>query len=175
MSPVDVMTSTSSRYYPELFHSEFRDSEAGKLDNIDIFRKVKFSTHRSLSSLTSQLSRKYLSEERKKQHNQMKLKEISKLEYDWNGNKAEPFSEDLINKANVIFHEMERQPKIFPTARHSIQFEYENEFEDYLEFEIFADVVEVYCEKNGEEYEYKIPLNTRKINKVVHDFYGTEN
>lgn len=31
------------------------------------------------------------------------------------------------------------EPDVFPTARDSIQLEYENSSEDYLEFEVFPD------------------------------------
>lgn len=66
------------------------------------------------------------------------LDEISKLEQNWNQYDADPFSKELIDKVKNIIKNLKYQPDyIFPTARNSIQLEYYNKNNDYLEFEIF--------------------------------------
>lgn len=66
-----------------------------------------------------------------------RLAEISALKDDWNGNGAAQFSEKIIRTMRGIVDGLKIQPSIFPTARESIQFEYENDSGDYLEFELF--------------------------------------
>ena len=73
----------------------------------------------------------------KKLKNFDKLQEISKLEYGWNGNDAEPFSDHLITAVRELIMFLEPQPSIFPTACESIQIEYHKDNGDYLEFEIY--------------------------------------
>lgn len=75
----------------------------------------------------------------KKEDARNRLKEISYLKYDWNGYQAQPFQSRLIKKCKRILQELNHVPQIFPTARNSIQFEYELEDGSYLEFEIYLD------------------------------------
>ena len=72
------------------------------------------------------------------------LDEISKLEDNWNGNGASKFSSELIDKCNCILSKLHEDPKIFPTACGSVQFEFEDENGNYLEFEIYEDKVEIF-------------------------------
>lgn len=71
--------------------------------------------------------------------NYWKLDEISKLKDDWNKNGAKGFSEEIIDNMKKILLDLYFQPEIYPTANESIQFEYENNRGDYLEFELFED------------------------------------
>jgi len=66
-----------------------------------------------------------------------KLDEIALLPDNWNNNGASSFSERIIERMRFIVSQLKIQPSIFPTARNSIQFEYENTKGDYLEFELF--------------------------------------
>lgn len=130
MNTFDAMSSTPNKYYPVFPNFAVGSSEAETLENSGTLREVELLYPKRLSSLSSRLNPTYLSDARKKQINRIKLNEISNLEFDWNENGVEPFSKELISITNAIFNDMERQPKIFPTARHSIQFEYENEYDD---------------------------------------------
>ena len=66
-----------------------------------------------------------------------KIQDISELKDDWNGNGASAFKDTLIQKMKYLILRLNVQPEIFPTARGSIQFEYEKETGEYLEFELF--------------------------------------
>jgi hypothetical protein len=95
---------------------------------------------------------------------------ISAFEKNWNGYNANCFSNEIICKAKVIVKTLKYKPELYPTGRDSIQieFEYDN---NYLEFEIFDDRIEVYREKDlipikNEEIELS------KINEEVEDFYS---
>ncbi len=83
------------------------------------------------------------------------LDEIAALKYNWNENGAEPFPYDLIYKCRKILDALSKEPFISPTACGSIQFEYEKDDDDYLEFEIFNDKIKVYSSTvEGGEKEY---------------------
>lgn len=73
-----------------------------------------------------------------------KLNEIAKLENNWNNNGANSISAKLIEKCREIVMQLAAEPFICPTACGSIQFEYEKENGDYLEFEIYEDRIEVF-------------------------------
>lgn len=68
---------------------------------------------------------------------------ISKLEYNWNENGADPIPKKVIDLSKEIIMILDVQPEIFCTANDSIQFEYTKENGDYLEFEIFEDKINV--------------------------------
>ena len=101
-----------------------------------------------------------------------RLEEIKRLEYNWNGYEAEPFSPAFVNRVETIVRGLSKQPKIYPTAQSSIQLEYKNENGDYLEFEIFKNGIinQFLLKKDGESKTHKrIPKNT--LNKVIESFY----
>jgi hypothetical protein len=88
----------------------------------------------------------------KQRLNKERIISYSKLSENWNGNGAKAISKEVVEKAlNLLdIHMIDRQPEIFPTARNSIQFEYED-VDNYLEIEIFQDSYVVY--KNYNEIE----------------------
>lgn len=100
-----------------------------------------------------------------------KLDEISLLSYNWNNNGANAFSPALIGKMRDIINRISVQPAIFPTARDSIQFEYENENGDYLEFELFEDgnLKKFFFGSNGESITEYIAVE--EIERNVSEFY----
>ncbi|MBR6788249.1 MAG: hypothetical protein IKM44_00365 [Clostridia bacterium] len=101
-----------------------------------------------------------------------RLEEIKRLEYNWNGYEAEPFSAAFITRVETIVRGLLKQPKIYPTAQSSIQLEYKNENGDYLEFEIFRNGIinQFLLKKDGESETHKrIPKNT--LNRVIESFY----
>ena len=82
--------------------------------------------------------------------------EIAALGENWNGYDAEPFELSFIAYCRTIFSQLISEPEVFPTARNSIQFEFEND-EVYLEFEVFSDCVDIFVMKNGKsEKDYQI-------------------
>lgn len=100
-----------------------------------------------------------------------KIKAISKLEKNWNGNGADRFSKKLIKLSYKIIDNLETQPNIFPTARDSIQLEYENSSKDYLEFEIFEDKIKMFsCKNDGSEETTKY-IDSSQLNNIISKFY----
>ena len=103
------------------------------------------------------------------------LNDIAKLEDNWNNNGANSFSTKLIEKCRGIAMQLAAEPFICPTACGSIQFEYEKENGDYLEFEIYEDRIEVFLDTtSGGEQEFNLSgiSATDKMKQMVVDFYG---
>lgn len=103
------------------------------------------------------------------------LEYISHLEQDWNENGAQAFSKDLIEKCRRILFELSAEPSIFPTACNSIQFEYEKDSGEYLEFEIYSDHIKFfYIDSSGKENTgiFDLTSQIQQIKKMVIDFYG---
>lgn len=100
------------------------------------------------------------------------LHQISELEDNWDNEGAQSFEKDLIKKVVHLVETIRFQPQIFPTARDSIQLEYDKKNGDYLEFEIFKNSAKMFfCSHGGEHYEKDIDITL--IGKMVADFYGT--
>ena len=68
-----------------------------------------------------------------------RLEQIGNLPDGWNDSEARSFPSEFLLYVRGILSSLEIDPDIFPTARGSIQLEYNNNSGDYLEFEIFAD------------------------------------
>ena len=159
-------------YQPHFFnHPRTSASESTSATFNSITRRVNLLTYK-LSSVDTCFNQTFLIEETKKQANINRLQDIATLKYNWNGNGADIFSSTLINKSIFILNDIVRQPKIFPTARNSIQFEFEKPNGDYLEFEIYEDHVSIYIERDTGEEEYDIPHNSNVINRIINKFYG---
>jgi len=110
-----------------------------------------------------------------KAQNLARLDQIATLNDDWNGYNANPFSKELVEKCKGIINALELQPKIFPTGRQSIQFQYELEDRSYLEFEIFEKKIlclevpkRIYS--NARTFEFPISEIT-KVKEIVNEFY----
>src|SRR5699024_3614962 len=128
------------------------------------------------NSSTSKLRSDYYTEiieEQMKMSNVNKVKSFLNLEQNWNDKDALPFTPDLVFKTIQLLLAMDKQPEIFPTSRESIQFEYEKNNGDYLEFEIFQDGIHMFFMNDYDtELEKELAINnTKKINKIVSDFY----
>lgn len=93
------------------------------------------------------------------------LTEYENLEYDWNGNYAEPFSPEVIKNSRDFLDLVKDYVEVisvFPTAIKAIQFEYEvNGI--YCEIEIYSDHFETYT----------VVKNTKETEK--YGFFGVEN
>lgn len=109
--------------------------------------------------------------------NILRLDEIKNLPNDWNGYGASTFSLSLIEKCKEIVNTLSYQPKIYPTGRKSIQFQYELEDKSYLEFEIFENMVMCLCVPKrvyANTITKKITSSEQEnIKKIVDKFYGS--
>jgi hypothetical protein len=102
------------------------------------------------------------------EENQKKISQLRSLLHNWNGYGAKPFSTILLDKIETLLPNLTVQPKIFPTGRESIQFEFEKTNGDYLEFEIFEDSINYLLIRDGIEIEET--LKESEINKLIKDF-----
>lgn len=105
-----------------------------------------------------------------------RLDEIAALEYDWDGYGAKRFSNKLIEKCKNILYTLSIRPKIYPTGRQSIQFQYELEDRSYLEFEIF-ETKTVCLLVPKRKYSNAVTkcfseFEIDKIKEIVNNFYG---
>lgn len=103
-----------------------------------------------------------------------RLQEIANLNDDWNGNGAEHFSTVIIDKTKDIVCGLTLQPEIFPTAKDTIQLEYDGKNDSYLEFEVGnTDKASVFSiDSNGRELNFVVDLSADSLNKVISEFYG---
>lgn len=108
----------------------------------------------------------------KKVDNLNKLNSFKNFEPNWNGYKADSFNVELIDRVwNIInLPSLKFQPDIFPTARQSIQFEYEKSNGNYLEFEIFQNRITGFSIIADEETEFK-NLSESEMLRMIDDFY----
>jgi hypothetical protein len=90
----------------------------------------------------------------RKQLNDIKISSYEYLPINWNGNGATAISKDVIENALKLLNMIDHQPEIFPTARNTIQFEYEKD-DNYLEIEIFSDFLMIYKNIGSKEEEIK--------------------
>lgn len=108
------------------------------------------------------------------QKNLNRIKEIGCLKDNWNNNGADAFNTKILDKASNFIAMLQKQPQVYPTARDSIQFEYENERGDYLEFEMFdRNKLSMYfCSANDEEVNKEVAVE--EVNGIVRDFYESK-
>ncbi len=80
------------------------------------------------------------------QDNIKRLSEIGELEDNWDQYGASKFDPNLILKCIKFISkfDLNYQPEIFPTARQSIQIEFEPDENYYLEFEFFINRIKLY-------------------------------
>lgn len=118
------------------------------------------------------------------QSNLLTLKEISELEFNWNGYEGLPFTQTLINKVKNLLPLLSIQPFIFPTGRNSLQFEYhyiafndsfdKKDEDHYLEFEIYENKM-CYLEVHNKNYSNAISqiyesYDANTINQLIEEF-----
>ena len=103
----------------------------------------------------------------------MKLAQMGTLKYNWNGYGAEPLPYDTLYKAQLLIPALHVQPEIFPTADGSIQFEYEKNNGDYLEFQFTGKgTCEVFKIIGDNEEYFTAQDNANTVNALVDAFYG---
>ena len=99
--------------------------------------------------------------------NQKKLSEIEKLKDNWNGYGATPFETQVIRNAHVMLLALKDQPFLAPTARDSIQMEFEKENGDYFEIEVYAQKISVYSVIGNKETEKEYPVDAASITEIA--------
>lgn len=149
------------------------------IDNLKIYQsegisdESKFIFNNSASHLSHYLSAAINSDITNKLKNIEKLNQLRLFQDNWNGYGANKFSKELINKCRNILRSIIKQPKIFPTAQNSIQFEYQLDNGKYLEFEIFEEYISLFMiDSNEEEYQKIIRNDISIINEELNTFYG---
>lgn len=104
-----------------------------------------------------------------------KLEGVKNLGYDWDVYGAELINPEIYNNASKLIEKVIIPPRVFPTANGTIQFEYhkKNNDDEYLEFEIFNNNIEVLFMRSDDNYkEYTYNINDiDKINNLIKEFY----
>lgn len=108
----------------------------------------------------------------KKYSNIKILKQISKLEKDWNGYGGGAFSKGSISFFNQLIDSLNVQPMISPTGRNSLYMEY-NDGKGMLGFEVFEDRIDMaFISDDGETFTRTITDNfCNEINEIVEKYY----
>ena len=100
-----------------------------------------------------------------------RLDEISRLTDNWDGEGATSFSASIIETVKELIASVSVQPDIFPTLRNSIQLEYENDKNEYLEFELYdRDHINCYFNDHKGRSIIRKAVMT-EINSIVNTFY----
>lgn len=108
--------------------------------------------------------------------NNLKLiNSLREFKENWNGYDGKGFTKELCDFSADIIKKLDEkdQPKVFPTGRESIQFEYEKENGEYLEFEIYSPKrIEMFrILENQPELEKHVDLE--ELEELVKEFNGT--
>lgn len=120
-----------------------------------------------------------------KEINNEKLDEYLKLRKNWNQYDSDPFNKLLIKKVRNIINNLIYQPFILPTARDSIQLEYECVDRDkgkryYLEFEVFINKIDYFINMNEPLFNSTVGRidneldekeQIKEINRIIDKFY----
>ena len=104
--------------------------------------------------------------------NILKVESFRNLTAGWNGSEVLPFKNSLLLSIIHLLPDLKFQPKIFPTGRQSIQFEYEKPNGDYLEFEIFENTVMYLSVVNDTEIEKEIKFDVGIFNEIIDAFHA---
>jgi hypothetical protein len=105
-----------------------------------------------------------------------KLEQLAQLKDHWNYGHALAFNPELIRLAQRLVALLPVQPEIFPTARGSIQLEYENERGEYLEFEVFINKIQVFkVDADGTESGMTVGIDDhKKLREMTSAFHGCD-
>lgn len=99
--------------------------------------------------------------------NLFKLTRIGDLPQNWNGYGAQPFSYDVIQHSRKVLALLPVQPFISPTARNSIQMEYERANGDYFELELFDDYFTIYSCIGETEFEHRYAYTETNEKRLI--------
>lgn len=107
--------------------------------------------------------------------NLVKIAEIERMGDNWNGYGAEPLPHDVIRRAEEFVLRLPEDAFVSPTARDSIQIEFEKRNGDYFEIELFTDHFSVYVVRGDHESEHDYPyeeLHIKRLTEEVEGFCG---
>lgn len=131
------------------------------------------STFSSISDLFNNTSSVYYGLSNKLMANLEKIRDISKLESNWDGEGAPVFSQLLINQIREIIMHLFIQPNVFPLSSGNIQLEAKNN-DCVIEIEISETdkvIVSIVDENDKEYIYYDIKKDYSSINEVLRKFY----
>lgn len=109
-----------------------------------------------------------------KNDNMSILNSFLSLKENWDFNGAPPIPISLVSRMYALINILHHQPELSPTARSSIQFEYDKDNGDYLEFEMFESgkIAAFFLGAGGNSKILDVSYdNPQKINEVVDSFY----
>lgn len=113
----------------------------------------------------------FISDYQKKIENTKKIESFLKYDNGWNSYSATKFDIDIILRAINLLPLFEKQPKVFPTGRSTVQFEFSLSRNRYYEIEIFKNNYQIYYEDDsGFEKEYIIETES-DLMKDFESFY----
>ena len=145
------------------YYSTFNDVPLiNNKNTVPIVRSSDFSIYESQKNLISEFRTDffvYSKFSNIKQENIKRIEHFSSYKQNWNGYGAEPIDKIIIDRSIEFLNTIELQPKVFPTSRSTVQFEWHSKVEKYLEIEIFENEYSIYTDYNGLENEY----NTQNI------------
>lgn len=101
------------------------------------------------------------------------LNRIASLRDNRNQYGAKRFSKELVEYVRTIIDKLGSQPDIFPTARNSIQLEYEKIGDFYLEFEIFGkNNIKMFSILKKSNKTITKKITDKELIEVVKRYYG---
>jgi hypothetical protein len=104
--------------------------------------------------------------------NKMKLINFAQFKKNWDCYDADPINQEIIQIAKKFITGSIIQPKVFPTGRSTIQFEYDYINDYYLEIEILSkEKWHIYIKKGDHEEEYETE-NVADVNRLVEEYHA---
>lgn len=175
VTPNKSQTTTSGSFFtkPEI-ESPTADVEEivdRKIDErYDLLLDFFFLEFENMKRKNEKLSNQYIKQAKelfaiRKELNINKIDRIALLKKGWAGEGSEEINKKIISivRKLILSSELKVQPELFPTRNGTIQFEYQNSKNHFIEIEIFEDNFELYGEINGQEIE----KTTDDFNKIV--------
>lgn len=102
-----------------------------------------------------------------KRRNLDRLQDFRAFQKNWNGENADPFSTNLINRCEEIVELLDYDMEIFPTARSTIQFENWFLSKSYIEFEIYHNKVGLFIMLEHNKKTIEVDLYTVKPKDIA--------
>ena len=102
--------------------------------------------------------------------NYKRMQEIAQLEKGWDGHNAQPIPKGVMSRTSGLLAVLPSGAKIFPTGRGSVQIEYHQNDDNYLELEITSSSYEIYSMKGENEFEGSV--SKKEILNHVNAFFA---
>lgn len=94
------------------------------------------------------------------------------LKEGWNGYGAQPISIETINRAQDLIFKLNYQPKVFPTGRNSVQFDFFKDDDNLIEIEIFENHFDLLEIIGGNEIELSDVSEQEMIQRTTAFYAG---